>query len=211
MDNNKPIFLTPRTKLMNWKINFLFFPLYDLSKQAVLKIIYGLNGNKSTGPDNIPGKLKKICAFKLHKVFPILFWKLSRSWRHSWPLEVGPYVPSVQKVDKSSLKTYRPFYLTSISCKFLELIVHSNIMDFLDQLDFLIPFQHGFRPKRSCESQLFSTLRHFSSRVSSSGQIDTVSIDFSEAFEKVNLKRLPSKIRNTGIHSPLSTGFPTSF
>ena len=39
----------------------------------MLKLLQGINENKATGPDDIPGKLLKICAFELHEVFTILF------------------------------------------------------------------------------------------------------------------------------------------
>ena len=169
----------------------------------MLKLLQGINENKATGPDDIPGKLLKICAFELHEVFTILFQNslnlgaIPDDWKsaHIFPL--------FKKGDKSSAGNYRPISLTSISCKLLEHIVHSNIMDFLDQLNYLSPFQHGFRQKRSCESQLLTTLRDFSSCLNSNGQIDAVLLDFSKAFDKVDHKLLLSKIENIGIHGPL--------
>ena len=78
------------------------------------------------------------------------------------------------------------FLLPQFLVNSLEHIVHSNIMDFLDQLNYLSPFQHGFRQKRSCESQLLTTLRDFSSCLNSNGQKDAVLLDFSKAFDKVD-------------------------
>ena len=75
-------------------------------------------------------------------------------------------------------------------------------MDFFDQLNYLSPFQQGFRQKRSCESQLLTTLRDFSSCLNSNDQIDAVLVDFSKAFDEVDHKLLLSKIENIGIHGP---------
>ena len=169
----------------------------------MLKLLQGINENKATGPDDILGKLLKICAFELHEVFTILLQNslnlgaIPDDWKsaHIFPL--------FKKGDKSNAGNYRPISLTSISCKLLEHIVHSNIMDFLDQLNYLSPFQHGFRQKRSCESQLLTTLRDFSSCLNSNGQIDAVLLDFSKAFDEVDHKLLLSKIENIGIHGPL--------
>ena len=42
----------------------------------------------------------------------------------------------------------------NISCKTLEHIIHSNFMDHLENLNILTDYQHGFRKRRSCETQL---------------------------------------------------------
>ena len=98
---------------------------------------------------------------------------------------------------------YRPISLTSIPCKLLEHIVFSTTSDFLDRQNFFTPFQHGFRQKRSCESQILTTLRDFSKCLNTSGQTDAVLLDFSKAFDKVDHKLLLSKINLSGIHGPL--------
>jgi hypothetical protein len=60
---------------------------------------------------------------------------------------------------------YRPVSLTSITCKILEHIVHSNIMDHLDKNKILTNAQHGFHKKRSCESQLIVTIHEIASKL----------------------------------------------
>ena len=59
-------------------------------------------------------------------------------------------------------------------------------MDHLDKYNFLNNAQHGFRQKRSCETQLITTLNDFSNCINERGQIDAVLLDFSEAFDKVD-------------------------
>ena len=76
-------------------------------------------------------------------------------------------------------------------------------MDFFDSTDFLTPLQHGFRQRRSCETQLLTTLSDFSKCLNSSGQTDAILLDFSKAFDKVDHKLLLSKINHAGIHGPL--------
>ena len=111
--------------------------------------------------------------------------------------------PLFKKGDKTKAENYRPISLTSISCKLLEHIVHSTVMGFLDSNKILSPFQHGFRQKRSCESQLLTTLRDFSENLNSSGQTDAVFLDFSKAFDKVDHRLLLSKMNHLGICGPL--------
>ena len=69
--------------------------------------------------------------------------------------------------------------------------------------NFLTPLQHGFRQKRSCETQLLTTLSDFSKSLNISGQTDAVLLDFSKAFDKVDHRLLLSKVNNAGIQGPL--------
>ena len=110
--------------------------------------------------------------------------------------------PLFKKGDKTSAENYRPISLTCIISKLLEHIVHSSVMDFLDSKNILTPFQHGFRQKRSCESQLLTTLRDFSESLNNSGQIDAILLDFSKAFDKVDHRLLLSKINYIGTTAP---------
>ena len=76
-------------------------------------------------------------------------------------------------------------------------------MDFFDSTNFLTPLQHGFRQKRSCETQLLTTLNDFCKCLNNSGQTDAIVLDFSKAFDKVDHKRLLYKINRAGIQGPL--------
>ena len=69
-------------------------------------------------------------------------------------------------------------------------------MDHLDKHSSLNPFQHGFRQKRSCETQLVTTVRDFTDYLNRKGQIDAVLLDFSKAFNKVDHEKLLAKLHN---------------
>ena len=111
--------------------------------------------------------------------------------------------PSSKKSDKSNVANYRPISLTSIACKLLEHVVYSSIINHLDSNDILCNFQHGFRQRRSCESQLLNTLRDFFNCLDKSSQVDAVLLDFSKAFDKVDHSTLLLKMHNYGIRGCL--------
>ena len=50
--------------------------------------------------------------------------------------------------------SYRPVSLTSIACRIMEKIVKKHINTHLNVFRLISPHQHGFRSKRSTESQL---------------------------------------------------------
>ena len=174
-----------------------------VTKKGVLSLLQNIKEDKATGPDDIPGKFLKNCAFELHEIFTVLFQNSLDLGTVPDEWKVAHITPLFKKGDKTKAENYRPISLTCIVCKLLEHIVHSNVMDFLDSKSFLTPFQHGFRQKRSCESQLLTTLADFQKSLNLKGQIDAVLLDFSKAFDKVDHRLLLNKMYNLGISGPL--------
>jgi len=60
---------------------------------------------------------------------------------------------TVKKGNRAETSNYRPISLTPVISKFLEHIIHSHIMKHLEQHHILIDHQHGFRAKKSTETQ----------------------------------------------------------
>ena len=158
----------------------------EINKNGVLKLLTNINEHKATGPDEIPGKLLKILAPNTAEIYTLLFEAslqqgvIPDDWKNA------KIMPLFKKGDKSKTENYRPVSLTSVSCKLLEHILCSNIMDHLEKYSILIDIQHGFRQKRSCESQLITTINDFSNCLNNKGQIDSILLDFSKAFDKVD-------------------------
>ena len=63
-----------------------------------------------------------------------------------------------KKASRADPKNYRPVSLTSIICKLLEKIVRKRVLNHLQKNSILIDNQHGFRNRRSCDTQLLLTL-----------------------------------------------------
>ena len=108
-------------------------------------------------------------------------------------------IPLFKKGNKFMPENYRPVSLTSISCKLLEHIIYSNVMDHLEKHCILTNIQHGFRQKRSCETQLLTTVSEFTECLNNRSQIDSILLDFSKAFDKVDHKGLILKLEAYGI------------
>ena len=88
--------------------------------------------SKATGPDQIPGKLLKICASLLADVFAILFQASLDQGVVPDEWKLGIITPLFKKSDKSNVENCCPISLTSIACELFEHIIHSMIMDYLD-------------------------------------------------------------------------------
>ena len=86
-----------------------------------------------------------------------------------------------------------------ICCKTMEHIIHSQVMQHPDTHNILCDQQHGFRKRRSCDSQLLVTIHDISAIQDEGEQIDAVLLDLSKAFDKVPHQRLLLKLRHYGI------------
>jgi len=99
-----------------------------------------------------------------------------------------------KKGNSNKAENYRPVSLTSICCKLVEHIIHSNAMQNLENLRILTDSQHGFCKRRSCETQLILTVDDLSRSLDNSEQVDTILLDFSKAFDKVPHRHLLYKL-----------------
>ena len=171
-----------------------------VSRDGVLKLLQGIKENKATGPDGIPGKLLKECAKELADVYTVLFQASLDQGEVPTDWKAACIVPLFKKGDRCKAENYRPVSLTSISSKLLEHIIHSNIMEHIEKFKYLDDAQHGFRQKRSCETQLITTLNDFSECLNRRSQIDAILLDFSKAFDKVDhgglIIKLTHSVRN---------------
>lgn len=81
----------------------------------------------------------------------------------------------------------------------LEHVIVSSVMKHLDSYHILTDCQHGFRMRRSCETQLVTLVHELSSALDRGVQTDMVILDFSKAFDRVPHQRLLRKLNHYGI------------
>ena len=80
-----------------------------------------------------------------------------------------------------------------------EHILCSHIRGHLDQRGILTPFNHGFRGRHTCESELLVTTHDILQRVDRGEQVDVAILDFSKAFDTVPHHRLLHKLQFCGV------------
>ena len=165
-----------------------------ISNNGLLKLLKNLNPHKATGPDNLPAYFLHNFAEELSPFLTFFFQKsidtgkIPNNWKQAY------VVPIFKKGDKHNAINYRPVSLTAICCKILEHILTSNIRKHLTINNILNDSQHGFRSKRSCETQLIISIQDIAKSLGNGNQIDCILLDFSKAFDKVPQQRLAQKI-----------------
>ena len=91
--------------------------------------------------------------------------------------------------------------MTCIVCKTLEHIIYTSIYNHLEEYDILCPEQHGFCRRRSCETQLISTVHDLVTALNNAEQVDAILLDLSKAFDKVPHIRLCHKLSGIAGHT----------
>ena len=171
----------------------------QITLNGVINSINRLNEKIATGPDKIPIIiLKRNCKIAA-EIMKIIFQRSLDTGVVPSDWKTANVVPIFKKGDRSKPANYRPVSLTSVVSKMLEHIVVSNVMKHLDSNNILNENQHGFRQKRSCESQLLLTTDDIAKHLDGSEQVDMAILDFSKAFDKVSHQRLSSKLDFYGI------------
>ena len=85
----------------------------------------------------------------------------------------------------------------------MEHIVTKHIMKHLECNNILYKLQHGFRAKRSTQTQLLTFVQDLYKNLCDKKQTDVIVMDFAKAFDKVPHKKLIRKLREYGINSSI--------
>ena len=178
-------------------------PMRDIiiEEEGVKKLLKQQKPGKAPGPDKIQARVLKEAADQLAPALTLLFNAsydqsvIPDDWRHA---AVSPQYKA-GKDNRSKAVNYRPISLTCLCCKVMEHIVCSNLMTHLDAQNILTDYQHGFRKKRSCESQLLITVDDLAKVLDKTKQADCILLDFSKAFDKVSHFLLGHKLDHYGV------------
>ena len=93
--------------------------------------------------------------------------------------------------------------LTTHIVKAFEKVVRNAIVEHLGSKNVFNPNQHGFRHGHSCLSQLLSHYEQIINDLENNDGVDTVYLDFSKAFDKVDFETLLKKLAKVGIGGKL--------
>ena len=128
-----------------------------INVKVVEKMLLNLNASKVAGPDELHGKLLKNTAKESALLLQPIFQCSTESGAIPEAWKKATISPVYKKDDRSDPANYRQVSLTCISCKILEHTINRHIIDHLDKHNILDDAQHGFRKRRSWETQLLLT------------------------------------------------------
>ena len=136
-----------------------------------------IDPSKAHGPDNLPACFLREVSCEIAPTLALIFQAsldqgtLPEVWKQA------TVAPIFKKGSRTDPCNFRPISLTCICTKILEHI-YSNVSKHLQSHAVLCDAQHGFRPNRSCDTQLIITVIDFAECLNKGGQCDVLTLDF---------------------------------
>ena len=176
------------------------------SEEEYRKGIAALKNNKAAGIDDILVEQLKNLGPKAHKWLHTMVNtcfienKIPKIWRQS-------KIIAILKPGKDSAipKNYRPISLLCHTYKLYERLILDRVSPLLEQ--HLIKEQVGFRPGKSCTSQLLNLTQHIEDGYQRGMITGAAFVDLSAAYDTVNHWILIQKLYNTTQDSQLCRVF----
>ena len=188
-----------------YRFNSANATLYNitLSVAGVDSVLANLDTTKATDPDEI--SLLKETAPVISTSLCSLYNKSLNQGVFPQEWKIANIVAVYKKGDKEYVENYRPISPLCIVSKVFERCVLNNIREHIYQE--IKTSQHGFTRGKSCVTDLLEALNYIGSVLDTGGQIDTVYLDVSKAFDIVSHKSLLLKLQSIGIGGSLLQWF----
>ena len=175
-----------------------------ISNEGVLKQLKDLNASKAQGPDEIPPWFLKLAAEEISPYLTDIFQTSVDTGKVPTMWKEANITPVFKKGSRAEASNYRPVSLTVVSCKILEHIISSHVMKHAEVNGILNNNQHGFRPRRSPETQLILTVDEIAKQLDKGKLVDMAILDFQKAFDKVPHRRLIHKLCHYGMSGQIA-------
>ncbi len=171
----------------------------------MFNVLYHLDPNKASGPDNIPIRLLKECASAIAPSLTCLFNKSLKLGTLPSEWKLPNVIPLHKNGNKSYVENYRPISLMCVVAIVLERCVYNRLIDHIQNI--ISAAQHGFLRGKSCTSQLLSVLHRISENLDMGKQTDILYYGIAKAFDTVDHTLLVNKLRRLGFNGNILKWF----
>jgi hypothetical protein len=169
------------------------------SEVDLINAIDEISNTSSSGPDGVPAILLKKCKTSISRPLYILYRDCLDMGITPTDLRLSHIIPIFKGGHQGLAADYRPISLTSHICKIFEKVIRNHLASFLQTNNLYNPNQHGFRKGRSCLSQLLAHYDLIIEYLEKGLNVDTIYLDFSKAFDKVDHRIVMEKLEMLGI------------
>lgn len=155
----------------------------------VLKSFYSIKSN-ATGIDNINPRFFKIILPMIVKYITYIFNTIfttsffPKNWKRA----------KITPIPKTNSE-FRPIAILSYLSKAFEILVHSQILHFLNNSELINEKQSGFRKSRSCITALLEVTERIRTAIDSRNTVFLTLLDHTKAFDLVDHRVLLRKLK----------------
>lgn len=185
-----------------------YVEIVKISSNDVEVGISRLKPQSSPGPDCLPAYILKGCKDWLLLPLAHIFNLVLNTGVYPNQWKVTRVRPIPKSGNADNVENYRPIAILSSIAKLFESIINKLLAPQVKP--FLNDSQHGFRPRRSVESNLLTLVDCISEHLDKGIQVDVLYFDFKKAFDRVDNDILLSKLCNIGF-SPRLLRFFASY
>ena len=178
-----------------------------ICEEEVVKVFGAIKADKAAGPDNLKGRVIKLCKNELAKVFTYLFQQSVSTHYIPKIWKTAEIVPIAKKDQPKVLNDYRPIALTPIVMKCFEKIIKNRLL--LQVKTYQDPLQFAYTNNRSVEDPivcLVHDILKFLDTPNSKNEnkfAKILYVDFSSAFNTIQPHLLMQKLVQMNVQKSL--------
>ena len=167
---------------------------FDITFEEVEKVVNRLKYRKAVGIDGIPNEI-----IKQSSIITLLSVYFNKCFQYAkvptvWLKAVISPIPKSATKDPYVPLNYRAISLLSCVYKAYSGVLNNRIVNYLEDLNWFVEEQNGFRKKRSCQDHLFTLTSIIRNRQHENLSTFAAFIDFEKAFDWVNRDMLLYKL-----------------
>uniref|UniRef100_A0A8C5MCA3 Reverse transcriptase domain-containing protein n=1 Tax=Leptobrachium leishanense TaxID=445787 RepID=A0A8C5MCA3_9ANUR len=183
------------------------FSFRPVPVSVVTKLLRKQKMKYQSGPDQIPAMLLKISASAIaNPVATLINESLATGYIPKlW--KTARVVPIHKSGDSTLVSNYRPISLLPVMSKILEKCVYTQLRDYYQYWNCLIPDQSGFRPNHSTTTALLKVCNDIQAGMEQGNLTGAIFLDFAKAFDTVDHGILLEKLKNSGMGDRTLTWF----
>ena len=182
-----------------WGLNDIEFSIAD-----VKSTIKNLKADSSPGSDQLGPKYYKNCDISVIFALATLYNFMMQNCDIPLAFLDSMVIPIWKnKGSISDLLTYRQITLLITAFKIMESIIIKRIKAHISEFDLGDTWQHGFQAQKSTVTNLVTTWDYLSKVVDEGGGAICVSLDFSNAFDSLDIDQLLLALKSKGIGGKL--------
>ena len=169
---------------------------FRLTNQSeISKALFSIKSN-ATGLDELPLKFLQIVFPFLSLQFEHLFNYIILTGIFPDKWKVSKVIPIKKKNNCNAISNLRPISILPVVAKTFELVLKSQMINFIESNNLLTDFQSGYRSKHSTTTAILKITNDILSMLDRKYVSILILLDFSKAFDSLNHDLLCSKLFN---------------